>query len=241
MVLPVAIWGGRCRDRAPGQQQWRHGGSNPAPGGPGGATTGAFCFFFGLFGSGGEKAKPEKTGKSFLRKRKNLPKWGEKTKKNLPKTGPAPPQVIWGRMWGKWGRSTPENGGFGGPARAPGAIWAEKWGFWDRVTAQVQTRNGDWGHRRVPVAKWGWREGFGAPNGFRSGGLGLIPRPRHTTRSEKGIWGRPAQNQLKNEDFGVNHAPPSRFGLKTGDLGVGASRGPAGTYSARSPFPASLF
>lgn len=218
---------GSCRDtggslsrQGPGQQQRCRGGSNPAPGGSRGCHhRRLLLFFFGLFGSGGEKAKPEKTGKGFLRKRKNLPKRENKNKqqKNLPKMGPAPPHAIRGKMWGFWGRSTPENGRFGG------------------FGAQFRLRNGDfgsesWPRRKTEARIWGHGRKTGPERGIwgakraRPGAFGVNPAPpRRTARAQTGIWGQsraeirvkrapPAQNQLRLGLSGLIPRPPRSLG-----------------------------
>lgn len=162
-----------------------------------------------LFGSGGEKAKPEKTGKSFLRKRKNLPK-REKTKKP-PQNGSGPTPHDLGQNTGNLGPDHTRKRAVWGvwdPAHALGAIWAEKRGFWVRGTAQAQNRlrNGDLGsgerpgrkirsERRIWGAKWAQTGGFGvnpappAQNEVRNGDLGSIARPRRRIGSEIGVLG----------------------------------------------------
>lgn len=176
--LSVVISGGLCRDRAPGQQQRRREGSNPAPGGPGGATTGAFCFFFGLFGSRGEKAKPEKTRKSFLRKRKNLPKREkQKTKKTSPNhLWPRP--MRYGAKCGEFGaRAHPKMGGLGGlgPSMCP--------------QRNLGRETGILGQSHGPDAKQTQKRGFGVTGASRSqnwAGKGNLERKMSSAR---GIWG----------------------------------------------------
>lgn len=63
-----------------------------------------------------------------------------------------------------------------GQSHGPGAKQTQKRGF--GVTGASRSQN------------WAGKTEFRAQNGLRSGDPGLIPRPRSTTRSEPGIWGR---------------------------------------------------
>lgn len=108
-----------------------------------------------------------------------------------------------------------------------------------RRTTRSETRI--WGRTRDPGAKTGQKRGFGADRAPPA--VNRLPKgeTRGPGAESAQKWRFGVNHQLRNGDLGSIPRPPRGFGSRTGDLGVGASRGPAGTYSARSPFPASYF
>lgn len=73
------------------------GGRTPPRGVPGVPPPALFAFFLAFLGPEEKKQNLRKRGKVFSGKEKTSRNGKKKkTKKNLPKTGPAPPHAIWG-------------------------------------------------------------------------------------------------------------------------------------------------
>lgn len=224
-------------------------GVEPRPGGSRGCHHQRLLLFFLAFlGPEEKKQNLRKRGKVFSGKEKTSR--DEILKKKNKKTSPKrvrPRPTRFGAKRGEFGAGAhPKKEGLGGlgpsarPRRdlggetgilgsshGPGAKQAQKWGFW--VTGTKRGRQG----------------GFGAQKGLNTGDLGRIPRP--PAQNEARIWdsgsdarsgrknglrkGRfglkrarpPAQNQLRNRDFWVFHAPPSQFRAESGGI-LGSAR-----------------
>lgn len=195
------------------------GGRTPPRGVPGVPPLAPFAFFLAFLGPEEKKQNLRKQGKVFSGKEKTSRNGKKKqtTKKTSPKQVRPRPRRSGAKCGEMWGRSTPENGrfgGFGAQHALPAQFGQRNGDFGSDSRPRRKTQTGISGHGRVPVAKLGWKETFGAQNGFRSG---LIPRPRHTQRGQKRGFGVRhairAQNEARNGDLGPTGAKRARKGL----------------------------
>lgn len=227
---PITIWGGGngpYRDTRRQAISGRRGGSNPAPGGSRGCPHRRLLLFFGLFGCGGEKAKPETT--AFSQEKKNLPARGEGRPPGAP---PLPPGVqtpfLWvpGRVWG-------ESGGIWGQRRRVGAAAAAPRNAPQRGKAKPPPDC--WKRGKLPQKS---NLGAGPPQGaFLGGGFGLFgvfSLKKKQKQKTNGVWGPvrfpgakwaqrgrgwgqarvPSAKRAQKASFWVGRMPPVQNGLR---------------------------
>lgn len=145
------------------------GSRTPPQGVPGVPPLAPFAFFLAFLGPEEKKQNLRKRAKVFSGKEKTSRNGNKKPKKPPQnRSGPTPgdlgqnvgnvgPEHTQKRVvWGVWGPSTRFRRNLGG-----------KMGIWGPNHGPGKTRNGDWDHRRVPVAKRDLGRKMGSDRGIR--------------------------------------------------------------------------